>query len=187
AVGGFGASTPVLADLDGDGDLDAVVGDFFGTLHYFKNTGTATVPVFVEQGGAANPFNGIDVGYNSTPILADLDGDGDLDAVVSDNYGTLHYFLNTGTASAPVFVEQTGSASAAVIVEQGGAANPFNGIAVGYNSTPILADLDGDGDLDAVVGEFYGTLHYFRNTGTASLPVFVEQTGAANPFDGVDL
>jgi hypothetical protein len=36
---------------------------------------------------------------------------------------------------------------------------------VGLLSVPSFADLDGDGDLDAVVGEFGGTLRYFLNTG----------------------
>ena len=130
---------------------------------------------FAEQTGAANPFNGVDVGNVSTPSFADLDGDGDLDAVVGEGDGTLNYFENTGSAIAPAFTERTG------------AANPFNGVDVGIDSTPSFADLDGDGDLDAVVGEQNGTLHYFENTGSATAPAFTEHTGAANPFDGVDV
>ena len=172
-VGAF--STPSFADLDGDGDLDAVVGEDDGTLHYFENTGSAIAPAFTERTGAANPFNGVDVGFDSTPSFADLDGDGDLDAVVGELDGTLHYFENTGSAIAPAFTEHTG------------AANPFNGVDVGDYSTPSFADLDGDGDLDAVVGEYDGTLHYFENTGSAIAPAFTERTGAANPFDGVDV
>ena len=170
---------PTFADLDGDGDLDAVVGGFFGDIFYFRNTGTATAPVFVQQIGSNNPFNGVVVGgaagRYSAPTFADLDGDGDPDAVVGINDGTLHYFRNTGTPTAPVFVEQTGSS------------NPFNGIIVGAYSNPTLADLDGDGDLDAVVGIADGTLHYFRNTGTTAAPVFVEQISFNNPFNGVDV
>ena len=37
-------------------------GTFDGTLRYFENTGSATAPAFTEQTGAANPFNGVDVG-----------------------------------------------------------------------------------------------------------------------------
>ncbi|MBE9059290.1 VCBS repeat-containing protein, partial [Sphaerospermopsis sp. LEGE 08334] len=168
-------STPTLADIDGDGDLDAVVGVNDGTLKYYKNTGTATNPVYTEQTGTANPFDGIDVGSYSTPTLADIDGDGDLDAVVGVNDGTLKYYKNTGTATNPVYTEQTGTA------------NPFNGIDVGSSSKPTFADIDGDGDLDAVVGVNGGTLKYYQNTGTATNPSYTEQTGTANPFNGIDV
>jgi FG-GAP-like repeat len=87
-------SAPTLGDLDGDSDLDAVVGGFDGTLHYYQNTGTASATVYVAQTGSANPFTGIDVGLLSTPTLGDLDGDGDLDAVVGRSDGTLRTFLN---------------------------------------------------------------------------------------------
>ena len=63
-----------------------------GTLKYYKNTGTATNPSYTEQTGTANPFNGIDVGSNSIPTFADIDGDGDLDAVVGEEGGTLKYY-----------------------------------------------------------------------------------------------
>ena len=36
---------------------------------------------------------------------------------------------------------------------------------MGFHSAPSFADLDGDGDLDAIVGESNGILHYFQNTG----------------------
>jgi hypothetical protein len=86
--------------------------------------GAAIAPAFAEQTGAANPFNGVDVGFRSAPSFADLDGDGDLDAVAGENDGLLHYFENTGSAILPAFTEQAG------------AANPFNGIGVGATARP---------------------------------------------------
>ena len=60
---------------------------------------------------------------------------GDLDLVVGNSDGELNYFENTGTSTAPVFVQRTGSA------------NIFDGIDVGSSSKPALADLDDDGTL----------------------------------------
>ena len=171
AVGGN--STPTFVDIDGDGDLDAFVGEFYGTVKYFENTGSKTAPVMVERTGPANPLSGVDVGldiFNSTPTFADIDGDGDLDAFIGEYLGSVQYFRNTGSKTAPVLVEQTGPA------------NPLNGVDVGYYSAPTFADIDGDGDLDAFIGEYYGTVKFFENTGSKTAPVLVERTGAANPL-----
>ena len=43
------------------------------------------------------------------------------------------------------------------------------------------------GDLDLVVGNETVSLTYIENTGTAAAPVFVQRTGSANPFDGMDV
>ena len=44
------------------------------------------------------------------------------------------------------------------------------------------------GDLDLLVGEREdGKLNYMENTGTSMAPKFVQRTGSANPFDGVDV
>jgi uncharacterized protein (DUF2141 family) len=163
-------AAPALGDLDGDGDLDLVSGDQAGTFAYFQNTGSAALPAFVQRTGTANPLDGQDVGGVSVPALGDLDGDGDLDAISGESLGTLLYYKNVGTPSAPVFALQTGTA------------NPLNGQDVGSFSAPTLADVDGDGDLDLVVGSYAGTFSYFENTGSKTAPVFVLRTGSANPF-----
>ena len=166
---------PAFADLDGDGDLDAVVGETYGTLQYFENTGTAAAPVFTQRSGTVNPFDGVDMGYFSAPSFADLDGDGDFDAMIGDVSGSLNYFENTGTATAPVFTQRTG------------AANPLDGINVVRQSNSDFADLDGDGDLDAVISNAAGEFYYFENTGTVTAPVFTERTGSANPLDVINV
>ncbi len=144
AIGNY--SAPTLADIDGDGDLDLVVGKDNGTLNYYKNTGSAIAPIYEVQTGTTNPFDTIAIGISSKPTFADIDGDGDLDLVVGERYGTLKYYKNTGSAIAPIYEVQTGTT------------NPFNTIDIGSFSTPTFADIDGDGDLDLVVGESDGNL-----------------------------
>ena len=65
--------------MDGDGDMDALLGSHYGTLQYFENTGTAASPIFVERTGVANPLDGVDVGSFVVPAVADIDNDGDFD------------------------------------------------------------------------------------------------------------
>jgi uncharacterized protein (DUF2141 family) len=139
-VGSF--SAPSFVDLDGDGRLDLVSGNLPGTLSAWRNTGSAGAPAFTALTGSANPFNGIDVGDNSTPSFFDLDGDGRLDLVSGEFYGTLRAWRNTGSATTPAFTVMDGA--------DGRPANPFSGIDVGYRSTPSFVDLDGDGRLDLV-------------------------------------
>ena len=92
-----------LPTWNGDGDLDLVVGEWYGALHYYENTGTRSQPNFTERTGAANPLDGIDVGYASAPVFADLDGDGDLDLILGEREGHLYYYENTGTRTEASF------------------------------------------------------------------------------------
>ena len=175
-------SGPTFADLDNDGDFDLVVGSQFGLVNFYRNTGSETDPVFVQQTGAANPFAGIDVsnvGGRAKPVLTDIDGDLDLDLVVGRNDGTISFYRNTGSASAPLFVAQTGAGNPFAAIDIPG--DPVDGWAA-----PSFGDLDHDGDLDLVVGGQPGKFTYFRNDGTANAAVFVEQTGSANPLNGHD-
>lgn len=161
------SASPTFIDLDNDGDLDLVSGNLDGQFKYYEDS----LGIFVERTGMDNPFSGFDVGDYSSPVFVDLDKDGDLDLVSSNyqNSSGLHYYENT----AGVFTEQIGSD------------NPVAGLSMKARATPTFADLDKDGDLDLLVGQYYGdgAIDYFINNKDSS---FTKQTGADNPFDGID-
>lgn len=165
-----GHSTLGFADIDGDGDFDAFLGDEDGIFQFYRNDGTPKVPNFTLVVGAMNPLNGVNEGLYSNVSFGDLDGDGDQDAIIGNETGTVSYFKNTGSKTAPVFVKQVG------------VANPFNGIDVGTRSYGVLADPDNDGDLDAFFGNGVGNIKTYANVGTALVPSFSELTGIYDPF-----
>lgn len=151
-------ANPTFIDIDGDGDgdVDAFVGNRVGDTLFFRNTGTTTSPVFAIP--ESNPFGLSNGGSFVSPTFVDIDGDGDADAFVGNLDGNTLLFRNTGTVSNPVFaISET---------------NPFGLINVGFLSSPTFSDIDGDGDLDAFIGESSGNTSFFRNTGTAFNPIF---------------
>jgi uncharacterized protein (DUF2141 family) len=164
-------AVPAFGDLDGDGDLDMLLGSRLDPetaeappLYHFENTGTRTAPEFVFVGTLA------DVAYtNSSPELADLDGDGDLDILLGTFNRDIRWFRNDGTASSPSFV----SASE----------DPIADLPRGSYSTPTVGDLDADGDLDLVVGESSGEMNLFENVGSATDPRFELVTERISEID----
>ena len=155
-VSTYNVSVPAFADLDGDGDMDLLVGEYYGAMQYFQNTGSMSNPQFAAP--VTNPF-GLTSTYSlAAPAFADLDDDGDLDLLVGEYEGSMKYFLNSGSALSPQFEPPW--------------TNPFGLVSTYYYAFPAFADLDDDGDLDLLVGEYYGVMKYFQNvsTGIGDLP-----------------
>ena len=136
-------AVPALGDLDGDGDLDLVVGESSGELNFYRNEGTAQAPDFRLVSDA---WLGADVGRRSFPVLEDVDGDGDLDLVVGSEGNGVLWWRNDGTPTAPDLVPV-----------EGGLGVPHFGYAA-----PAFGDLDGDGDRDLLLGGTGGGLWYLE-------------------------
>jgi len=162
-------AVPAFADLDNDGDYDLVLGDVDGSLHYYRNTGTPSNPVWEEDVNFFLAPTYIDVGINSSPTLGDLDGDGDFDLLVGGGDGKIYYFENTGTKTDPKFTP----------VE-----DFLADIDVGQNSAPTLVDINGDGLLDLYIGNWLNLLSFYQNTGTRTHPQFTE---IPDYVDGIDV
>jgi hypothetical protein len=145
-------SVPALADLDGDGDLDLLLGSKIdperrttGLVHVLENVGSGRRPAFRQRSPLA-----IAGSYHMAPATGDLDGDGRPDLLLGGFGARVAWYRGVELAD-----------SALVTIPRGS------------NTVPALGDLDGDGDLDLLVGEASGSLNYYRNDGTARAPAFV--------------
>ncbi len=134
----FSSATPSFIDIDGNGLLDMIVGNYAGKLFRFEQSSVNSTN-FVS---ITSYFNNIDIGNYSAPTFTDLNGDGLLDLVVGREDGYLIRYLQDS--------ENSDSFSQSF----------FFSLCVGNRSTPTFTDLDGDGLLDMIVGNEDGELHH---------------------------
>lgn len=137
---------PALADLDGDGDFDALVGHGGGVVVAWANTGSNATPAWTRREDWDPPD---DVGSRAAPALGDVDGDGDPDLLVGSAAGDVTAYRNDGGSGGPAWSRQPAWDVAALDDE----------------SRPTLGDVDGDGRADLAIGTEHGPVALFLGTG----------------------
>ena len=147
---------PHAADLDGDGDLDLLIGNFQGTFLVSMNVGTAKAPKFATEPTLLKDANDQPLrikGNHSAPFLHDWDGDGDLDLLSGSGMGGVQIALNEPTEDGGhrfgAFATLIESPKRAYkpVYERGEPTLPSN-------STRIwVTDFNGDGKADLLVGD----------------------------------
>jgi hypothetical protein len=123
-------NAPAIADLDGDGTLDIITGERFGSsqgfVHALNIDGTEINENWPVEVPATPAF---------TPSIGDIDNDGSNDVVIAASSAGMYAFNSQG------------------IILDG---FPLVDAAVRYSyQSPMLVDLDGDGTLE-IVGANHG-------------------------------
>lgn len=160
-------SKPILVDINNDQLQDLLIANFGEfdlsvPIHYrsyiesYVNIGTSQNPIFSKSSSDFQNISSLINDINLIPTFGDLDGDGDLDAIVGDYSGKIHFLENI--SSNPSVMN--------LIVGASPLNDALNNIFdFGFSAHPTLFDIDNDNDLDLIVGEAIGNLNFLENIG----------------------
>jgi len=135
-------SSPALGDIDGDGDFEILIGGyvpgptFLEKLYAFHHDGNAVTnwPVVLDHAGAAGNIN-------SSPIIADIDGDTTSVEIIVKVYNNIFALHSDGSIvnGYPYYLDDEGSSGT-------------------FSPSPALGDMDNDGDIELVFSSHSGNL-----------------------------
>jgi hypothetical protein len=153
-------------DLDGDGRTDIISGSWPGEIYFFRRLSdgkfAAGVPL---KGRDGKPIN---VGSASAAFAVDWNGNGAMDLIVGTVLGEVWLVPNEGKGKELAFGTPRRLEAAGKPIK------------VNSDASPTVADWDGDGLLDLIVGADDGSVVWFRNIGSAKEP----KLEAARPLIG---
>jgi hypothetical protein len=173
ALDGLPIRQAALGDLDGDGDLDVVAAVGQPTM---GNTDALGDLILLNDGTGRLAASGQRLGDtdSSSVALGDVNADGRLDALIGTGAGA-RLWLNQGGGAGGLLFTPAGETFAARQTLGGGLGAAYSwlakkalGFELAYGSLQtkgvFLSDLDGDGDLDALIARVWGA-EIWRNDG----------------------
>lgn len=150
-----GRATLALTDWNADGIRDLVMGAYDGMIRVYINEGSDGDPDLQSALVVASSLGGdlmVPTG-RSSPVLADLDGDGKQDLLVGNTAGGLLFYRNEGEEGAPAFGPYTPVTSEGTVIT----------IGTNVRSRPWVGDWNNDGRPDVLVGSHDGRVRLYAS------------------------
>ena len=163
---------PAVYDWNRDGKPDILVGEgsySANAVHLLLNGGSGfgsnSMPTFSEEMTEYLAYG--DGREQLVPAVVDYNGDGIPDLLVGDRTGNINVYLSNGLWKKGAELQRQPQPISFGGVTSIGAGNPFLRCV-----SPTVADLNGDGKFDIIVGKPSGRIAVSYNIGTAQEPKF---------------
>lgn len=161
----YAFASPALADLDEDGELEVILNtrdpdDNQGGWVYAVNADGSLVPGWPVRPTTVNPSNNtFHTSTEASPVVADLTGDGHLEVLLASSFELVVWDRNGNQLTLQTWPPPP--------------ADLYLKIPFAIASSPAVGDLDGDGDVEVVVGSAdstgsVGAIYAWDFPGTAS-------------------
>jgi hypothetical protein len=166
-TGGFAA--PFIYDMDKDGKPDLISGNYTGYVQYYQNT--SATPGILQLKLINTHLGGVKVDkpyaghFNSVPFIGKIDTTGKDYMLVGSYSGSIYRydgFQSGDTSSNYLMLDSAYSYIDTAYLVKNNSASYNIGVYDGLRSAPAVADIDGDGKYEMVVGNAYGGLKLYK-------------------------